>query len=204
LLLFPRVKPRWRVLVVDDHRPSVRALTEAVTGSGGEVVGACGLAREALARVAELRPDVAVCAVGLPDQDGVEVARRIVNEARCPVVLLTSRCDQSLSGRAVQAGVLGVLAKPLRPEEVPPALDVAVSRHRELEDARRENDALKRAIESRKVVERAKGLLMDRLGVTEAEAFHRIRKTAMNSRRPMADVARALLLAEDVGTPLPH
>ncbi len=189
---------------MDDHRPSRQALAETIAASGGEVAGECSLARDAVTLVARHRPDVVVCAVGLPDGDGIEVARRIAAEVACPVVLLTSRTEPSVSSRAVEAGVLAFLTKPLRPAEVAPALDVAVSRHREMEAMRRENDALRRAIESRRLVERAKGLLMDRRGLSEAEAFRRIQKAAMDSRKPMADIARALLLADEIGSPLPH
>jgi response regulator NasT len=99
----------------------------------------------------------------------------------------------------VDAGVLGFLAKPVRAEELGPALAVAVHRFRELEAIRKENEVLKRKLESRKLVERAKGILMTRLGLSEPEAFRRIQKTAMDTRRPMADVAQALLLTEEVG-----
>jgi response regulator NasT len=98
--------------------------------------------------------------------------------------------------RARTAGVMAYLVKPLRPQELGPAIDLAVARFREFEAVRRENEDLKKALDSRKIVERAKGLLMERQGLTEAEAFRRIQKTAMDSRRPMIEVARALLLVE--------
>ncbi|PYM52813.1 MAG: hypothetical protein DME16_00160 [Candidatus Rokuibacteriota bacterium] len=100
---------------------------------------------------------------------------------------------------AVEAGVLGFLVKPLRPEELAPALEVAVSRFRELEAVRKENEELKRKLESRKLVDRAKGILMTRMGLTEPEAFRRIQKTAMDTRKTMAEVAQALLLTNTMG-----
>jgi response regulator NasT len=117
------------------------------------------------------------------------------------VVLVTSHTDASVVARAVDAGVLGFLAKPVRAEELGPTLDVAVHRFREIEAMRHENEALKRKLESRKLVERAKGILMMRLGLSEPEAFRRIQKTAMDTRRSMADVAQALLVTEDLGAP---
>ena len=189
---------RWRVVIVDDHAPSRSAAAEAIEAGGGEVVGIGERAEDAVVLVRRHRPDVALLAVGLADGDGVEAARRIAAEAACPVVLVTSRTDPSVSRRAVEAGVVGFLAKPLRPAELAPALDLALSRFRELDAARRENEALRRALEARKLVERAKGVLMTRLGLTEPEAFRRIQKTAMDCRKPMAEIARALLLAEDV------
>jgi response regulator NasT len=104
-----------------------------------------------------------------------------------------------VAARAVEAGVLGFLVKPLRPEELGPALDVAVSRFREHEAVRKENEALKQKLEARKLVDRAKGVLMTRLGLSEPEAFRRIQKTAMDTRKTMADVARALLLTDGLG-----
>ena len=144
------------------------------------------------------RPDAVIMAVGLPDGDGVEAARQVMASGACPVVLLTSHTDVAVSSRAIQAGVLGFLAKPLRPEELGPALDVAVSRFRELSAVRLENETLKRMLETRKLVERAKGILMKRLGLSEPDAFRRIQKTAMDTRKPMSEVAQALLLTEEM------
>jgi len=192
------VIPRWRVVIVDDHAPSRDAASEAIVAGGGQVVGSGTRIGDAVALARQHRPDVAVLAVGLADGDGVGAAGRIAAEVLCPVVLVTGRTDRHVSSRAAEAGVLGFLAKPLRAAELAPALDLAVLRFRELDALRRENDTLRRALESRKLVERAKGVLMTRLGLSEPEAFRRIRKTAMNCRKPMADVARALLLAEDV------
>ena len=95
--------------------------------------------------------------------------------------------------------MLGFLVKPLRSAELGPALDVAVTRFSELEAVRKEIEALKQKLESRKLVDRAKGLLMTRLGLSEPEAFRRIQKTAMDTRKSMADVAQALLLADGMG-----
>ena len=144
------------------------------------------------------RPDAVIMAVGLPDGDGVEAARQVMASGACPGVLLTSHTDFAVSSRAIQAGVLGFLAKPLRPEELGPALDVAVSRFRELSAVRLENETLKRTLETRKLVERAKGILMKRLGLSEPDAFRRIQKTAMDTRKPMSEVAQALLLTEEM------
>jgi len=125
--------------------------------------------------------------------------RQVMAALPCPIVLLTSHADPDVAARAVDAGVLGFLVKPLRPAELAPALDVAVSRFRDLEAARMENEALRRKLESRKLVDRAKGLLMTRLGMSEPEAFRRIQKTAMDTRRTMAEVAQALLLTDGMG-----
>ncbi|HXA96776.1 MAG TPA: ANTAR domain-containing protein [Candidatus Dormibacteraeota bacterium] len=193
------MKPHWRVLIIDDHAPSRAAVAEAVTAQGGQVVGNGSRAEDVLRLVDKHRPDVAVLAVGLPDGDGVQAAREVMTVSPCPVVMLTSHTDAPVVARAVDAGVLGFLAKPVRAEELGPTLDVAVHRFREIEAVRKENETLKRKLESRKLVERAKGILMMRLGLSEPEAFRRIQKTAMDTRRPMAEVAQALLLTEEMG-----
>lgn len=172
-----------------------------MTAQGGQVVGNGSRVEDAVRLVTRHRPDVTVLAVGLPDGDGVEAVREVMAAAPCPVVLLTSRTDPDVTTRAVEAGVLGFLVKPLRPAELAPALDLAVSRYRELDAVRRENELLRGKLEARKLVERAKGILMQRLGLSEPEAFRRIQKTAMDTRKTMAEVARALLLTEELGQP---
>jgi two-component system, response regulator PdtaR len=190
---------RLRVLIVDDHAPSRAAVAEAVGSQGGVVVGNGSRVEDAVRLVDKHRPDVLLLAVGLPDGDGVEAARRVMATLPCPIVLLTSHADPDVTARAVDAGVLGFLVKPLRRAELGPALEVAVRRFSELEAVRKENEALKQKLESRKLVDRAKGLLMTRLGLSEPEAFRRIQKTAMDTRKTMADVAQALLLADGMG-----
>jgi two-component system, response regulator PdtaR len=193
------MKPHWRVLIVDDHAASRAAMAEVVTAQGGQVVGNGSRAEDVLRLVDKHRPDVVVLAVGLPDGDGVQAVREVMTVAACPVVLVISHTDAPVVARAVDAGVLGFLAKPVRAEELGPTLDVAIHRFRDIDTMRRENETLRRKLASRKLVERAKGILMRRLGLSEPEAFRRIQKTAMDTRRPMADVAQALLLTEEVG-----
>jgi AmiR/NasT family two-component response regulator len=192
------MRPRWKVVVVDDHGPSRAAVAEAVTAQGGQVQGNGSRVEDVAHLVGKHRPDAVIMAVGLPDGDGVEAARQVMASGACPVVLLTSHTDTAVSERAISAGVLAFLVKPLRPEELGPALDVAVSRFRELSAMRQENETLKRTLETRKLVERAKGILMKRLGLSEPDAFRRIQKTAMDTRRPMSEVAQALLLTEEM------
>jgi len=193
------MKSRWRVVVVDDHAPSKAAVATAVDSIGGTIVGAGASAAEALALVERFRPDVLIVAVGLPGGDGVDAAREVMARAPCPIVLLTSRTEATVIERARGAGVMGFLVKPLRPEELRPAIDLAVARFHEFETIRRENEDLKNALESRKLIERAKGLLMERESLTENQAFGRIRRASMDSRRSMVEVAEAILLAAKVG-----
>ena len=191
----PKSAPRWRVAILDDHERSRAALRAAIWAARGEVVGEVVRCADALALVRRASPDVAVFAVGLLDGDGVEAARQVI-EAGCPVVLFTSHTRQELVDRARSAGVMSYLLKPLRSAELAPVLDLAVARFRE-------TLALRRSLEDRKVIERAKGRLMARYQLSEDEAFHRLRRAAMDSRRPMVDIARALLVSESVASDVP-
>ena len=184
------------MVVVDDHAPSRAALRVAVTEAGGEVVGEAQRSADALAMVTHAHPDVAIFAVGLPDGDGVAAAAGVITATNCPVVLFTSHTQNDLVARAQAAGVMAYLVKPLRPAELAPALDLAIARFRETRE-------LRQTLEERKVIERAKGRLMERLRLSEEEAFRRLRRAAMNSRRPMVEIARAVLVSESVTEDLP-
>lgn len=184
------------MVLVDDHAPSRAAVEAAVRAVGGAIVGSGVSATEGPVLVELHRPDVVIMAVGLPDGDGVDAAREVMTRAPCPVILLTSRTDPDVIERASAAGVVAFLLKPLRPGELGPTLRLAVARFREFEAVRRENADLRKALESRKLIERAKGLLMERQGLSESQAFRRIQKASMDSRKSMAEVAEAILLAE--------
>jgi response regulator NasT len=186
---------RWRVVIVDDHERSREAVRAAVWSAGGEIVGEATRCRDALPLVKQLHPDVAVCAVGLPDGDGVAAAAEI-GAGGIPVVLFTSHTDAALIDRAREAGVMAFLLKPLRPAELAPALDLAIARFAEAQQ-------LRDSLEGRKVIERAKGVLMSRYQLSEEDAFRRLRRAAMDSRRPMVDIARALLVSESVASDVP-
>jgi two-component system, response regulator PdtaR len=194
--LAPKAHSRWRVAIVDDHERSRAAVRAAVWAAGGEVAGEAARCTDAIPMVTRAHPDVAIVAVGLPDGDGVATAGEITQNAGCPVVLLTSHTRDDLVARVQAAGVMAYLLKPLRAAELAPTLDLAIARFHE-------TSRLRRTLEERKVIERAKGRLMERLNLTEDEAFRRLRRAAMNSRRPMADLARALLVSESIAEGLP-
>jgi response regulator NasT len=185
-----RGRPRWRVAIVDDHERSRSVLRAAIWEAGGEVAGEAVRCADAVALVRRVGPDVVVCAAGLPDGDGVQAAAQLT-AAACPVVLFTSHTDGAVIERAREGGVMAFLLKPLRPAELAPALDLAIARFAETRQ-------LKQTLEDRKVIERAKGSLMARFGLTEDDAFKRLRRAAMDSRKPMVEVARALLVSESV------
>ena len=168
----------------------------AIWAAGGEVAAEAVRCADAVAVVEHSKPTVAIFAAGLPDGDGTDAAAEVIARGTCPVVLFTSHTDNTLVERATTAGVMAFLLKPLRPAELAPALDLAVARWEETR-------ALRQRLDERKVIERAKGLLMVRHGLTEEEAFKRLRKTAMDSRRPMVEIARAVLVSESVAGSMP-
>lgn len=187
---------RWRVVIVDDHERSRAALRAAIWAAGGEVAGEASRCADALPLVKRTGADLAIFAVGLPDGDGVEAAAHVIATGDCPVVLFTSHTSPDLVERATAAGVMAYLLKPLRPAELAPTLDLALARFRETRQ-------LRETLEGRKVIERAKGALMKRYGLSEEDAFRRLRRTAMDTRRPMVEIARALLVSESIAPDVP-
>jgi len=187
-----------RVLVLDDHLPSKAFLIRALTERGFEVVGEGKSGHDALRLAQAVTPDVILMAVGLPDMDGISAASKIMEERATPIVLLTSHYEPGTIERAKAAGVMAYLVKPLREEELLPAVELAISRFEEFMSLRKENENLKRTLEARKTIERAKGILMKQQDLSEAEAFSLIQKKSMDMRKPMAEIARAIILAEEM------
>ncbi len=186
------------VVIIDDSVRSQTILGAALMRLGFELVGEGASGQEAIRLAQELKPDVLFLAVGLPEMDGVSAAAQILEAHPLPIIILSSRQDPDVIQRAIEAGVMAYLVKPLREEELLPAIELAVSRFDEFMALRKENEDLKRTLEGRKLIERAKGVLMERERVTERQAFSMIQKTSMNTRRPMTEIAQAILLSEEV------
>ncbi len=187
-----------RVIVAEDETIIRMDLTERLQASGYQVVGEAGDGESAVKMARELRPDVVVMDIRMPETDGIEAARRLTDERIAPVVLVTSYSDRHLINQALEAGAINYVLKPLRDNELEAALEVAMSRHREFLAISDEVADLKDQLETRKAVERAKGLLMSRLGLDEPEAFRRIQKLSMDRRKPMREVAEAIILSEEI------
>ena len=147
--------------------------------------------------------DLAVLDVKMPRLDGIEAARRILDERPIPIVMVTAYGEQELVSRAVEAGVFGYLVKPFRESDLLPAIETARARHDELQALREEADSLAEALAARKAIERAKGILMEREGLSEQEAFARLRKASQISGRPLKIVAEALVATMDESAPRP-
>ena len=186
---------RATVIIADDESIIRMDLREMLTNLGYLVVGEAGDGRSAVNLARELKPDVAIFDIKMPGMDGIEAARILTEEKIAPVVLLTAYSQRDLVERAKEAGVVGYITKPMRESDLTPAIEVAMARFSEFRALEKEVGDLKQVLETRKLVDRAKGILMDTQGLTEAEAFRKIQKMSMNKRRPMKDVAEAIILA---------
>src|SRR6266480_1630614 len=182
-----------RVLVAEDETIIRLDLRDLLERAGFEVCEEARDGEEAVALERSARPDVAIMDVKMPKLDGIEAARRILDERPIPIVMLTAYGQDELVARAVEAGVFGYLVKPFREQDLLPAIRTARARHEELAALREQADSLAEALAARKSIERAKGLLMERESLTEEEAFARLRKASQLSGRPMRVVAEALL-----------
>jgi AmiR/NasT family two-component response regulator len=186
---------RARVIIADDESIIRMDLREMLTNLGYLVVGEAGDGRSAVNLARELKPDVAILDIKMPNTDGIEAARILTEEKIAPVVLLTAYSQRDLVERAKEAGVVGYITKPMRESDLAPAIEVAMARFSEFRALEKEVGDLKQALETRKLVDRAKGILMDTQGLSEAEAFRKIQKMSMNKRKPMKEVAEAIILA---------
>lgn len=194
----PSQEMRRRVLVIDDHLPSRTFLVQALSSRGFEVVGEGSSGKGAPELTQATAPDVILMAVGLPDVDGISAARKIMEARPLPIILLTSHYDAETIERAKGTGVMAYLLKPLREEELVPTIELAISRFSEFISLRKENEDLRKTLEARKTIERAKGILMKSQGLTEAEAFSLIQKKSMDTRKPMVEIAEAIILADEM------
>jgi two-component system, response regulator PdtaR len=182
-----------RILIAEDETIIRLDLRQILERAGFEVCAEARDGEEAVALARAERPDLAILDVRMPSLDGIEAARRILAERPIPIVILTAYGQDELVSRAVEAGVFGYLVKPFRESDLLPAIHAARARHGELEALREEAESLAEALATRKVVERAKGLLMEREGLSEGDAFARLRRASQISGRPMKVVAEALI-----------
>lgn len=187
-----------RVVIADDD-PIIRMdLREMLTGLDYLVVGEAADGKSAVNLARELRPELVIMDIRMPEMDGIEAARNLTQESIAPVLLLTAYSEPDLVQRAMQAGVIGYLVKPFREAQIGPAIEVTLGRFREFEQVQKELGSVKEALEARKIIDRAKGMLMDRYALSEADAFRRIQKRSMDNRKTMREVAEAILLASEL------
>jgi response regulator NasT len=188
---------RTRVIIADDESLTRMDLREMLTNLGYLVVGEVGDGRSAVNLARELRPDVIIMDIKMPDMDGIQAAKILTEEKIAPVLLLTAFGQKDLVERAREAGVVGYMMKPFRESDLMPAIEVALSRFQEFRTLEKEVADLTETLETRKLVDRAKGILMDSQGLKESEAFRKIQKMSMDTRRPMKEIAQAIIITHE-------
>jgi response regulator NasT len=187
-----------RVLVADDESIIRLDLRETLQKMGHEVIGEAGDGKKAVELARQLKPDLVILDIKMPEMDGIDAAKLLSTEKIAPVLLLTAYSQVDLVQRAQEAGVFGYVVKPFKESDLLPAIGIATARFREFVQLSQEAASLKEALEARKLVERAKGILMQKHGLTEPEAFRRIQVQSMNTRRSMREIAEAIIIASEI------
>ena len=182
-----------RVVIAEDEAIIRLDLRETLEEEGYEVIGEAGRGDVALELIRELTPDLAILDVKMPGMDGLEVARRIGDEKICGVLVLTAFSQREIIEQARDAGALAYLVKPFQKSDLIPAIEVAIGRFRELQALNGQMEVLEEQLEARKIIDKAKGRLIDEFGLKEQEAFSFIQRTAMKDRSRMRDVAEKIL-----------
>lgn len=192
------VSPK-RVLVAEDETLIRLDIVETLEGAGFEVVAEAGDGEEAVRLALEVEPDLCVMDVKMPKLDGISAAEQILKELSCAIVMLTAFSQTELVERASEVGAMAYLVKPFGPTDLIPAVEIALARQAQMESLENEISDLSERFETRKHVDRAKGLLMEKMEMTEPEAFRWIQKTSMDRRLSMREVADAVIeqVAED-------
>ncbi|MCC7370445.1 MAG: response regulator [Chloroflexi bacterium] len=191
-----------RIVIAEDEPLARLDLSQMLENLGHDVVGQAGDGQTAVDLARDLKPDLVIMDIKMPgDIDGLGAATLLADERVAPVLLLTAYSDQEFIDGARDAGVMGYLVKPYGENQLAPAIEVALARFGEFSTLQKELGSTKEALMTRKIVERAKGVLMDTAGLKESEAFHRIQRLSMNSRKSMREVAEAILLTHGIEQP---
>lgn len=187
-----------RLVIADDESIIRMNLKETLVGLGYLVIADTGDGVSAVNLAKELRPDLVIMDIKMPKLDGIQAAKILTEEKIAPVLLLTAYSDRELVERAREAGVVNYIVKPFRDAELLPAIEIALARYAEFREMDKEITDLKDTLETRKLVERAKGVLMDTQGLKEQEAFRKIQQLSMNTRKSMREIAQAILLTAQI------
>lgn len=187
-----------RLVIADDESLIRMNLKETLVGLGYLVIGDASDGVTVINLARELRPDLVLMDIKMPRLDGIQAAKVLTEEKIAPVLLLTAYSDRELVDRAREAGVVNYIVKPFRDAELMPAIEIALARYKEFLEMDNQVADLKETLDTRKLVERAKGVLMDSQGLKEAEAFRKIQQLSMNTRKSMKEIAQALLLAHEI------
>jgi response regulator NasT len=187
-----------RLVIADDESLIRMNLKETLVGLGYLVVGEAGDGVSVVNLARELRPDLVIMDIKMPKLDGIQAAKVLTEDKIAPVLLLTAYSDRELVDRAREAGVVNYIVKPFRDAELLPAIEIAMARYAEFQEIDKKVGDLQETLETRKLVERAKGVLMDTQGLKEQEAFRKIQQLSMNTRKSMREIAQAILLTAQI------
>jgi len=189
---------RLRVMIVEDDTLVGLGLKAQLEKLGHEVVGQASSASDAGSMFASTKPDIVLLDIRLDGADGIDLAGQLLKERRCPMVVISAFSDRALVDRAAAAGVFGYLIKPVAAEGLAAQIEIAVSRFEEQERLVRQNEQLTQTLETRKLVEKAKGIFMKRLNLEEAEAHKRLQQESQKRRLSMPDLARRIIESEEL------
>ncbi len=189
---------RLRILIADDEAIRLMALRTQLRSLGFEVVAEATDGEEAVRLAREREPDLAILDIKMPGLDGIAAAQQILQHRPIPILLLTAYSEVELVERAMEVGVFAYLVKPVTEEDLLPAILLARRRFEEFQALRGEVQDLREALEARKLIERAKGILMKRLGISEQEAFRRMQVQSQKENRKLVEIARAIITAHGV------
>jgi len=187
-----------RLVIADDESLIRMNLKETLVALGYLVVGEAGDGVSVVNLARELRPDLVIMDIKMPKLDGIQAAKVLTEDKIAPVLLLTAYSDRELVDRAREAGVVNYIVKPFRDAELLPAIEIAMARYVEFQEIDKKIADLQETLETRKLVERAKGVLMDTQGLKEQEAFRKIQQLSMNTRKSMREIAQAILLTAQI------
>ncbi|MCD8198875.1 MAG: response regulator [Phascolarctobacterium sp.] len=187
---------RLRILLADDEAILRLDLREMLTEAGHEIAGEAANGEEAVNMARSLKPDFIIMDVKMPGMDGITAAEIIASENIAPVLLLTAYSQQDIVDKAKDAGVIGYLVKPVREEQLFPAMEIAVSRFAEIQTLNKEVGNLKESLETRKLLDRAKGILMTAHGMTEQEAYRKMQQFSMSKRITLKELAEKIIDAD--------
>ncbi len=185
-----------KILICDDEPIIRKSLKNKLTELGFDEILECGDGIKAVELALGQIPDIAILDVAMPGKDGISAAREIRKKLKIPIILLTACYDPDTVKRASESGIAAFLTKPLREQDLWPAIELAFARAEEVEALKEQVEDLKETIETRKIVEKAKGVLMRTQGLSEPEAFRKMQKLAMDKRKSLRQIAEAILLTE--------
>lgn len=184
------------VLICDDEAIIRASLKSCLKPLGFDEITECADGETAVRKTLDIMPDIAILDVSMPKKDGITAAAEIRQKLKIPIMLLTAAADAEVVARAKKAGVAAFLVKPLREQDLWPAIELACAHNDEVEQLKEQVEDLKETLESRKLIEKAKGVLMRGQGLSEPEAFRRMQKLAMDKRKSLRQIADAILLTE--------